>query len=347
MTAGFTFDRHPKGGAGSRLEVSRTADDFLAEIAAKPDDDGLKRVFADWLLERGDVRGELMALQLKGERTDEELAREALLLKRHVKRWLPDEVLINLVPSSIAFEKGVFGSARVAVRSPVAMATSLKHPAWATVRRLRSPPPELVDSCPVLEELTEIDDLTLSTLAARTAPFARLHTLGVLGSDPSVLATCFASAAFADVRELRLGFVTDPRMHMGPPVWDGRYLPGRLSWLFDSALGRRLGRLVLHTGWIDLEPWLRGLDEVEPPMPELQLTPMPFEATNWWIRFSNRRRHVTLFEGSELNASYSEGPVREILATAPKGWFESVTLPQGVAWASVRRLPCFERALVG
>jgi hypothetical protein len=56
---------------------------------------------------------------------------------------------------------------------------------------------------------------------------------------------------------------------------------------------------------------------------------------------------VRIFPGSELNASFSEGPVREILATAPRGWFEKLTLPDEVGWASVRRLPCFERAAEG
>jgi uncharacterized protein (TIGR02996 family) len=37
-----------------------------AQIAASPDDDALRRVYADWLLEAGNPRGELAALQLAG-----------------------------------------------------------------------------------------------------------------------------------------------------------------------------------------------------------------------------------------------------------------------------------------
>ncbi|SRR5579871_3008402 len=38
--------------------------DFLAAIRANPDDDALRLVYADWLEERGDVRSELLRLEL-------------------------------------------------------------------------------------------------------------------------------------------------------------------------------------------------------------------------------------------------------------------------------------------
>ncbi len=319
--------------------MARTADDFLVDIAARPDDDGLKAVFADWLLERGDVRGELMALQLKAHRTDEERSREALLLKANLKHWLPDEILINLVPSSIVFEKGVFTAARIQVRSQSALTASLTHPVWGTARRLSAAPRELLARCPVLEELTEIDDGLFVTLPVEGPPLLRLQTLGVRAQSAGALAPGLGASAYPALRELRLGFplvTRDDAAH---------FEPRRLKGLFESPLGKRLHRLVLHTGWLDLEPWLYALDGLAPQVAELQLTPMAFEATNWWVRFSNGRRDVTVYPGSDLNASYSEGPVRELLATALRGYFRSLTLLDGVEWASVRKLPCFEGAV--
>lgn len=324
--------------------MPRTADDFLADIAANPDDDALKGVFADWLLERGDPRGELMTLQLKEHRSDEDLSREALLVRTHFKHWLPDEVLINLVPASIVFEKGVFAGARVSVRSSSALAASLAHPAWSTVRALASAPLELIERCPVLEELTDLDEVVTTGLALKKHRPGRLKTLGVIGHSTEVLARAFASPAFELVRELRLGFgmVDETRQTVR------EFEPERMRWLFHSPLGQRIHRLVLHTGWIDLTRWLMELARVDPwHIEQLQLTPMVFEASNWWLRFTSARRHVRVFPGSELNASFSEGPVREIFATAPRGWFEKLTLPEDVGWSSVRRLPCFERAAAG
>ena len=50
--------------AERKVAVAKTAEDFYAEIWAKPKDDGPREVFADWLIEQGDPRGELIALQI-------------------------------------------------------------------------------------------------------------------------------------------------------------------------------------------------------------------------------------------------------------------------------------------
>ena len=325
--------------------MARTSDDFLQDIARSPDDDALKRVFADWLLERGEPRGEFMALQLKEQRTDEELSREALLLKAHVKQWLPDEILINVVPSSIVFEKGVFAGARVSVRSHSALTASLTHPAWATVRRLAAAPHELAERCPVLEQLTELDELQLTGLAVKERRIGRLKVLGVIGTSPQVLQRAFASRSFEGVRELQLGFHLTSRDSADETRQTLReYEPERLRWLFLSRLGAGLQRLVMPTGWLDLSRWFIELEMANAEIPELQITPMVFEPSSWWIRFSEHRQRVTIFPGSDLNASFSEGPVREILTTAPEGWFLKLDLPEHLGWESVRRLPCLRRA---
>src|ERR1043165_6117004 len=57
--------------------------ELLALVYAAPDDDGPRLVYADALLERGDPRGELIALQIaraRGPISDEARAREAELL---------------------------------------------------------------------------------------------------------------------------------------------------------------------------------------------------------------------------------------------------------------------------
>lgn len=63
---------------------------LLAAVAADPDDDGPRIVYADWLQQAGDPRGELIALQcaLDRGRTPELAAREQALLDRHQTEWL-------------------------------------------------------------------------------------------------------------------------------------------------------------------------------------------------------------------------------------------------------------------
>lgn len=67
--------------------------DFLRLVAEEPDDDEPRQVYADWLLEKGDPRGELIALQLREARqrlTLEEQKRVHELLRRHIEDWLGD-----------------------------------------------------------------------------------------------------------------------------------------------------------------------------------------------------------------------------------------------------------------
>jgi len=69
---------------------------LLAAIAASPDDDRPRLVYADWLLERGEARGELIQIQIalarsgSGGAVDVEAvrARERALLEAHQERWL-------------------------------------------------------------------------------------------------------------------------------------------------------------------------------------------------------------------------------------------------------------------
>lgn len=48
---------------GSRVETED--DPFLMQIAAEPDNETAKRIYADWLEERGDERAELIRIHLK------------------------------------------------------------------------------------------------------------------------------------------------------------------------------------------------------------------------------------------------------------------------------------------
>jgi uncharacterized protein (TIGR02996 family) len=59
--------------------------DFLAAIYAAPDDDTPRAVYADWLTERGDPRGEFITLQLS--RSEATRKRENALLKKHGRAW--------------------------------------------------------------------------------------------------------------------------------------------------------------------------------------------------------------------------------------------------------------------
>ena len=120
---------------GALAAKRRTIEELLAEVHADPDDDGPRLVYADALLERGDPRGELVALQLaraRGELSDEARAREAELLAD------PARVAAWAQPLSsgggCTFERG-FPSEISLYRTAKAI---LGEPAWATITTVRA-----------------------------------------------------------------------------------------------------------------------------------------------------------------------------------------------------------------
>jgi uncharacterized protein (TIGR02996 family) len=84
------------------------AEPLLAAVLAAPEDDAPRLVFADWLSERGDPRGELILVQCQlakqpahGRGRAELMARESVLLAKHGDEWrasmasLADEVVLR------------------------------------------------------------------------------------------------------------------------------------------------------------------------------------------------------------------------------------------------------------
>src|SRR5262245_1847527 len=70
-------------------------DAFVQAILNNPDDDQLRLIYADWLEERGDVRGEFIRVQIELSRPDlasasqrDLLIREKELLAAHEAEWV-------------------------------------------------------------------------------------------------------------------------------------------------------------------------------------------------------------------------------------------------------------------
>lgn len=123
--------------------MGATGEALLAAVLANPDDDGPRLVYADWLLERGDVRGEFIVLQVQAarlsagpERVDLE-ARAQALLEKHQGEWvrpfMGDQRTLEAFgrkytsasPTKWAFERGFVHSATVSAQSFPAVAAGL------------------------------------------------------------------------------------------------------------------------------------------------------------------------------------------------------------------------------
>ena len=86
------------------MELDREAD-FLKQLAERPDDRALRLVFADFLIERGDVRGEVIALCERGQLSLTERRRVARLTAQHRAQWLGPLAALCDVPRT-RFEGG-------------------------------------------------------------------------------------------------------------------------------------------------------------------------------------------------------------------------------------------------
>ena len=116
--------------------TSSTNGQFLTEIYAAPDDDGPREVYADWLSERGDPRGELISLQLaaaRGQGTPAGKLRERALLASSARMWL-GEIEPAVAKTRFRFERGFLVRCVAQWQILHARPELMIHPAWSTVR---------------------------------------------------------------------------------------------------------------------------------------------------------------------------------------------------------------------
>jgi len=224
-----------------------TTDRLLAEIAANPDDDQLRQVYADGLQQKGDPRGELIALQL----ANREPARQEQLLAAHAAQWLGPIAPIAWVDGTV-FERGF----PVAVwlnndRNTDALERAVGHPVWATVRRVEL----LMDTLPaallehrVMAQLEHFGayeaDVVLERLSWREVPFRSLgidsHFANARGEQRAFLA---ADKKLAKLRAVELG-----------GAWFSE--PTAASWLLGSPIGKRLEHIAIVDRMPVLSDWV-------------------------------------------------------------------------------------------
>ena len=141
--------------------MSQHEAELLAQIYATPHDDAPRLVYADWLQERGDPRGEFIVLQMerhrkarrRGEHGEEHDSgdhtrdvpgeRERQLLAAHGKDWLGPLAPV-LIPDTVVFRRGFVAEGRAHFESNRQKTEALAEPAWATIEKLSAEPDVLV-----------------------------------------------------------------------------------------------------------------------------------------------------------------------------------------------------------
>ncbi len=168
------------------LPVSRelTAEEHALRAAVfdAPDDDAPRSIYADWLLQRGDPRGELIALQLAG--------RDATaLIEQHRFAWLCDDRLP--LTNDAAFVRGFVEELALQVFEPEPLAALLAAPAIACLTRLDM-------------SFSRFGDRILAQLA--TSPrLGRLRRLDLFCSDVSDAGLATLATQLAGLAQVTLG----------------------------------------------------------------------------------------------------------------------------------------------
>lgn len=171
------------GAAAATTRRRRSDAELLAEVYRAPDDDGPRLVFADVLSERGDPRGELIALQVaraRGTATPDGRRRERELLldaKRRAGWGLPLSA-----GGECTLERGFPAFVELQARSA---RTLIGNDAWATVRsvaglhRLSAKGARDLMRAPQMVRVREVSGVTSELLDALEAPLP-WTTLGAL-----------------------------------------------------------------------------------------------------------------------------------------------------------------------
>lgn len=204
------LERHLEERLAPLRAPARDAASLLAAVYAAPEADGPRQVYADWLLERGDVRGEFISLQFKrhrGEQTPADEAHEAALLKKHGRTWLGPLAPVCSFGKSYsrtAFERGFLATADIMLSVGKKLEPLWAAREWATVEELDgSWPLELLERAPLagLQRLDRI--LSVETLERLRALSPRLPVReATVDANPASWAA--AKRAFPRLDTLRI-----------------------------------------------------------------------------------------------------------------------------------------------
>lgn len=161
--------------ASPKPSPQRTEADFLGFIAEDPSDDARVAAFADWLLERGDPRGDFIAQQRAGKAA-------ATLQKKHEKRWLAS-LGRGARRGATVFRGGLPREVSLAMQQPADVPLA-DDPVLATIEAMEVVAYVPVDAFLASPMLKSLRTLVLAqkhlTLVGRDARL-RLTTLGLRG----------------------------------------------------------------------------------------------------------------------------------------------------------------------
>jgi uncharacterized protein (TIGR02996 family) len=230
---------------------------LLAAVYAAPDEIGPRAIYADWLQERGDPRGELIALQLAhpDDEPSEIYQRLRLLREQHRTTWLGE---LGTYIDWETFAGGFLADATLRKDGAGGYVDAPPHPAWSTLHQITGGiPASDAHPMPLLKVARGIDARGLRTLAslAKPPPLVMLELRGKMHTAEAV-------ADFATIARRTPTLQRFELRDRGPEAlawaWQGTSISElaleapseRLAYWFRAASEHGLAKLtVWHDGW--------------------------------------------------------------------------------------------------
>lgn len=253
----------------------------MLAVAERPDDLSLRLVVAEALSERGNPRGEFIALQC----AHRDLSRARALLREHGESWLSPEVRDVIVPGSAVFSRGFLSACRL--KPHIDVRPSLRALDWQTVRCVSNPTVALVRELPWLTQLRAVPDHVAVDLL-RGPPMPAVHSLEITGdaSFTALMRVWREATGAPNVTTLRLVRHGD------------QFYPHRLDPLFrEGAVPLRRLELVLRE--TKLVRWVAPLEAS--PLASLAFISERSEHHDgwWWLRYEHREAVLRVAATSE------------------------------------------------
>ena len=215
-------------------------DTLYAAVLEDPDDDARRAVYADALQQRGDPRGEIIALQLAGS------PKANAMIAKHRRHLLGGIAKVVLADSAV-FEKGFLVACETDVRRATQAKVVFGRDEWATVKRIVfREHAALTRAMRSLEEAIGVADSALSALREITLPKLRVLEIPHVWLERGPkggLAVLAETTGLPSLRELHIRTMY------------GNTTPEDFDWLWGAPCGAKLERLVLPLVRSDIETW--------------------------------------------------------------------------------------------
>lgn len=252
---------------------------LLADVAAHPEDDATRLVLADLWLERGDVRGELVRLQIENLRSEKplvkNLTREKQLVKKHLLELLgPLEPIVDR--KTAQFSRGFLSHADVKLKTKEQRAL-VGHPLLSTIESLGTRELALIRH-PSMKALRTVRGLPWKVFVelAQGAPLPDLRRIEIecVASDPanrsvdSLAGLPNVTEIVADVSALGGNYTSDPWSWLLYEAHGELGLRG-----FELRTSYRIGGVAVVLAELDRHPRIPrfrlGIQSSKSPHPDL------------------------------------------------------------------------------